>query len=326
MKTRWPGLWASVVLIVSATKATAADPRVESLAVRGQTFIHDPSSIIKDGDRYFVFGTRRGIAVRSSPDLLTWTNEPSVFFRLPEWTTHVAPGFDGFFWAPDVIRLNGRFFLYYSVSAWGKQTSAIGLATNPTLDSAATNYLWQDCGPVIQSTNGSPFNTIDPSVMLDADGRLWMAFGSYWKGIYLVELDAATGRRANTNEPVRLAWNEKIEAACLTRHENFYYLFVNWGQCCRGTNSTYEVRIGRAGKVTGPYLDREGRNLVEGGGSPFLESTGRFIGPGHIGILNQGGTNWFGYHYYDGETFGRSRLGLGQIQWRDGWPEAKRMK
>ena len=123
--------------------------------------------------------------------------------------------------------------------------------------------------------------------------------------------------------PIRLAWNNSVEAACLTRHDKFYYLFLNWGQCCRGTNSTYEVRVGRATKVTGPYLDRTGDDLVNGGGTMFLETTGRFIGPGHIGILNEGATNWFSYHYYDADTFGRSRLGLGQIHWtEDGWPVA----
>ena len=296
------------------------------LPLAGQTFIHDPSTIVKDGGLFYVFGTRSGISVRSSADLRTWTNEPPVFNRPPAWTTNVAPGFDGYFWAPDIIRLNGKFLLYYSVSAWGKQTSAIGLATTTTLDAAATNHIWADGGKVISSTNGSAFNAIDPSVFLDADGKLWLAFGSYWQGIFLTELDPQTGLRRRTNSPLYpLAWNQSIEAACLARHGDFYYLFVNWGQCCKGTNSTYEVRVGRAGKITGPYLDRDGKKLVEGGGSAFLQSSGRFIGPGHIGIVNDGTTNGptqFSYHYYDADTQGRSRLALGEIDWSDGWPVA----
>src|ERR1019366_8957199 len=291
----------ALVFVISAGRG--AETNLQSLPLVGQTFIHDPSTIVRDAGKYFVFGTGRGILARSSTDLVSWSNGPEVFPQPPAWTLHVASGFDGRFWAPDVIQLNGNFLLYYAVSAWGKQTSAIGLATNPTLESTATNYHWTDCGPVIQSTNGGAFNTSDPSVMLDEDGKLWLAFGSYWKGIYLVELDSKTGLRADTNSvPIRLAWNESIEAACLTRHENFYYLFVNWGQCCRGTNSTYEVHVGRAQKVTGPYLDREGKDLVDGGGTLFLATAGRFIGPGHIGILNDRGTNWFSYHFYDAEA------------------------
>src|SRR5260221_14386650 len=123
-----------------------------------------------------------------------------------------------------------------------------------------------------------------------------------------MELDPKTGLRLDTNvPPQRLAWNETIEASCLTRHKDFYYLFVNWGHCCQGTNSNYEVRVGRSKRIEGPYLDQAGRDLVDAGGTMFLETTGRFIGPGHIGILKEGGKTWFSYHYYDGETHGRSR-------------------
>lgn len=292
----------------------------------GDTFIHDPSTIIKDGNTYFVFGTGRGIPAKSSSDLVHWKIIQPVFDEPPASVTRFVPGFRRALWAPDIIRVNGRFYLYYAASSMGKQTSAIGLAINPTLDQEATNYAWHDCGPVITSTSGGDFNTIDPSVMLDTDGKLWMSFGSYWKGIYLIELNPETGLRVSSNSPIyHLAWNNSIEASCITRHENFYYLFVNWGECCRGTNSTYEVRMGRSDHITGPYRDHDGNDLSTGGGSIFLQTSGRFIGPGHIGILNDGNTNGpttFSYHYYDAATEGRSRLAIGKIDWSSGWPVA----
>jgi arabinan endo-1,5-alpha-L-arabinosidase len=296
----------------------AADP------FSGQIFIHDPSTIVQDHGRYYVFGTQPGIRVRSSEDLLQWRTEPPVFHPVPDWTWTAAPGFDGSVWAPDVIHLNGKFYLYYAISAWGKQTSAIGLATSPTLDNTATNYAWTDAGKVIQSTTNSDFNTIDPSVMQDRDGSLWLAFGSYWQGIYLTALDAKTGLRAGTNTPLyRLAWNDSIEASCLMRHADHYYLFVDWGQCCRGTNSTYEVRVGRADKITGPYTDKIGNDMAAGGGSLFLGSEGRYIGPGHIGILPAKAREWISYHAYDANFHGRSRLYIRQLEWTpDGWPVA----
>ena len=305
-----------------------AETKVEPMPLEGQTFLHDPSTVLRENGRYYLFATGRGIVTKSSQDLIHWTNGPPVFSAPPAWTTNAVPGYRGHTWAPDVIHLNGRYHLYYSVSTFGKQVSAIGLATSPALDPASPDYRWTDHGPVIQSTNGSPFNAIDPSVILDGDGKLWMAFGSFWKGLYLVELDSKTGLRPGTNSPVlRLAWTEMIEAPCLTRHGDFHYLFVNWGRCCRGTNSTYEVRVGRSKTITGPYLDRDGINLVDGGGTPFLETTGRFIGPGHIGILGERGTNWFSYHYYDAESNGRSRLAFGQLRWtEDGWPVATRVR
>jgi arabinan endo-1,5-alpha-L-arabinosidase len=311
------------IIIAAAIATRGANTSFVPMNLEGQTFIHDPSTIIKEQDRYYVFGTRPGINVKSSPDLIHWTNEAPVFARTLERERAVAPGFDGSIWAPDIIRVDGMYYLYYSVSSWGKQTSAIELATNVTLNPGSKQFRWHDAGEVIHSTNGYDFNTIDPSVFWDNDGKLWLSFGSYWHGIYLVELDPKTGLRLNTNAPQHLAWNNSIEASCLTRHDKFYYLFVNWGQCCKGTNSTYEVRVGRAEKVTGPYLDQKGFDLATGGGTPFLLSSGRFIGPGHIGIVNDGSTNGatlFSYHYYDAETRGRSRLAIGKIDWSSGWP------
>ena len=320
------------LLAAFATSAFAGDNATPP-ELSGQTFIHDPSTVIRDGTNDYVFGTGPGIRIKTSPDLFQWDNAGSVFRHPPKWTRKVAPDFwsrflaPDDFWAPDIIRVNGKFFLYYSVSAFGKQTSAIGLATSPTLDQTATNYLWTDAGEVLRSGPQSPFNAIDPSVLLDTDGKLWLAFGSFWQGIFLTELNPLTGKRTGTNAPFfHLAWNHSIEAACLTRHGNFYYLFVNWGECCQGTNSTYEVRVGRAAKITGPYLDRAGKNLADGGGSPFLQSHGRFIGPGHIGIVADGSPNGptrFSYHYYDAATQGRSRLAIGTIGWTDGWPVAR---
>ena len=309
------------IAAISVLTALGGETNFTPLAISGQTFIHDPSTIVRDGARFFIFGTGPGIRTKSSSDLINWTMGNPVFAEPPAWTTNAVPGFNGYFWAPDVVRVHGKFFLYYSASTWGKKTSAIGLATNPTLDATATNFLWRDAGEVIHSTSQSAFNTIDPSALLDTDGKLWLAFGSYWQGIFLTELNPQTGLRYATNAPLyHLAWNHSIEAACLTRHADYYYLFVNWGECCQGTNSTYEVRVGRAEKITGPYRDRDGHALTDGGGSPFLKSNGRFIGPGHIGILRDGDTTWFSYHYYDADTRGRSRLALGKIDWASGWP------
>jgi arabinan endo-1,5-alpha-L-arabinosidase len=294
------------------------------LPLQGDTFIHDPSTIIKDGTNYYIFGTGAGIRTKSSPDLIHWQAGAPVFGEAPASVIRFAPGFEKDFWAPDVTRVGGIYFLYYAASSMGKQTSAIGLATNATLDQGAANFAWHDCGPVIISTNGSRFNTIDPSVLLDTDGKLWLSFGSYWDGIFLTELSPETGLRVATNSPLyHLAWNQSIEASCLARHDQYYYLFVNWGSCCQGTNSTYEVRVGRATKITGPYLDRDGYDLAGGGGSVFLHAMGRYFGPGHIGIVNDGATNgptWFSYHYYDADTQGRPRLAIGKIDWSTGWP------
>lgn len=295
--------------------------------LRGSLGIHDPSMIIQCNGRYYIFGTHGGIYSKSSADKQYWVTGPSVFPTAPSWTTSytLTSGLDGF-WAPDVIYFNGQYHLYYSLSTSGSQVSAIGLATNPTLDPNAFSYHWTDQGPVIQSSTGNSYNCIDPSVTFDASSNLWMSFGSYWNGIYLVQLDAATGLRNATNSTLtRLAFNsaqyDPIEASYLYHHGSYYYLFVNWGACCAGMNSTYNIRVGRSTTVTGPYLDRNNVNMVSSGGTLFLKTTGKYIGPGQIGILDEGGTDCFSYHYYDANANGAPTLDIEPLYWTpDGWP------
>ena len=207
--------------------------------------------------------------------------------------------------------------------ASGKNTSAIGLATNPTLDPNDPNYHWTDQGIVVQSRATNDFNTIDPAVCEDTQGGLWLAFGSFWTGIKLIELNPATGRTVAPDSPMySLAHKDKIEASYIYPHEGYYYLFVNWGQCCQGVRSTYNIRVGRSTSITGPYLDKTGEDMMLGGGSLFLTTTGNFIGPGHAGIVPVAGTDWFSCHFYDGTREGRPTLGLLPLRWEaDGWPQ-----
>src|SRR5437764_5716285 len=167
-------------------------------------------------------------------------------------------------------------------------TSAIGLATNPTLEPDDPAYHWTDQGLVVRTQDGDGYNAIDPSLFHDTDGSLWLTFGSFWSGIKLIQLDPVTGKRiAPDFKPAPIAYNESIEASYLCKHDNYYYLFVNWGSCCRGTNSSYNIRIGRSKTITGPYLDKAGLDMLKAGGSVFLATTnGPLFGPGHAGTLN----------------------------------------
>ena len=290
---------------------------------------HDPSTVIKCKDRYYVFATGQGIVSRSSADKVFWSAGPRVFANYPAWTTNAVPGFTGTFWAPDVLYFSNRYHVYYSVSTWGSQVSAIGLVTNPTLDPTDPNYLWTDQGPVITSTNGFAYNTIDPCLAWDASGKLWLCFGSYWNGIYLTQLDPATGLRITTNSPTyRLADSGSIEAAYIYRQGSYYYLFCNWGSCCDGVDSTYNIRVGRSTSITGPYLDKNGVDMVSGGGTLFMRASGKYAGPGHVGILSEGGTLFLTHHYYDANAwdsgynaYGNPRFAMLPLSWAaDGWP------
>ena len=172
---------------------------------------------------------------------------------------------------------------------------------------------------------GEAYNAIDPSVFQDSDGSLWLAFGSYWSGIKLIQLDPKSGQRLAPDSKIySLAYNESIEASCLCQHDGWYYLFVNWGSCCQGPKSSYNIRLGRSKTVTGPYLDKAGVDLLQRGGSVFLATTnGPLIGPGHAGILNGQGQRWFTSDFEgDLRLNGQPTLAIMPLRWKaDGWPE-----
>ena len=287
---------------------------------------HDPSTIVKCKDKFWVFCTGPGILSYHSRDLVSWQSGPRIFTNSPAWVAEAVPeNRRSYFWAPDIIFWRDRYLLYYSVSSFGKNTSAIGLATNATLDPSDTRFHWTDQGIVVQSHAGDNFNAIDPSIIADGQGGLWLAFGSFWSGIKLIELDPVTGGGVGrTPTMLSLAYHSSIEAACIYRHERYYYLFVNWGTCCRGVQSTYNIRVGRSDRITGPYLDAQGVDLLQDGGSLFLESHGPFVGPGHAGIISEGGTNWLSCHFYDGTRAGAPTLAILPFHWTtNGWPEVQ---
>jgi arabinan endo-1,5-alpha-L-arabinosidase len=287
---------------------------------------HDPSTIARCGDDYWVFSTGRGIISLHSKDLKTWERVQPVFSTAPKWNSEVVPGTRPLgYWAPDIIHVGDRYLLYYSVSIFGKNTSAIGLATNVTLDPSDPKFKWIDEGPVISCDGKQNYNTIDPSVMLDRDGKLWLAFGSYWSGIKLIELDPKTGKRIAPDSPMHsLAHARDIEAACIFRHNDDYILFVNWGTCCRGVNSTYNIRVGKSKTITGPYLDRDGKDLMNGGGSLVAATDGAFVGPGHAGLLCESDRCWMSMHFYDGSNNGIGTLAIREVTWdADAFPVLK---
>lgn len=295
--------------------------------------VHDPV-MAKEGGTYYLFSTGRGITVHTSKDMKTWQRAGRVFEQAPPWTSTTIPGSTDYYWAPDIARFDGRWRLYYSVSTFGKNRSAIGLATNVTLDSSRPDYQWKDEGVVIESTLSDDWNAIDPNVAVDPKGKPWLSFGSFWSGIKLAALDPATGRLpAKTLALMSLAARPRggeikgaIEAPFIVRHGSYYYLFASFDVCCRGVRSTYNVRVGRSKEITGPYADKNGLPMLDGGGTRVLWGKGRWRGPGHNAVYQEKGADWLVYHSYDAEDFGASKLRIEKIKWSvDGWPGASSM-
>ncbi len=292
------------------------------------SFVHDPA-MAKEGGTYYVFSTGPGIQVRTSSDRTLWQAPKEVLDPPPPWTATTIPGSRDFYWAPDITYFDHRWHLYYAVSTFGRNRSAIGLATNATLDPTSPRFHWVDQGPVVQSYPSNDYNAIDPHIAFDEQRTPWLTFGSFWSGIKIVRLDPKTGRPVEPNQPpLSIASRPHaagqpgaIEAPFILRRGRYFYLFASFDFCCRGANSTYNIRVGRAPTITGPYVDHQGVAMMAGGGSLLLGGEARWRGPGHNCVLRDKGEDLMVYHAYDATDRGVSKLRISPLTWdRDGWP------
>jgi arabinan endo-1,5-alpha-L-arabinosidase len=310
---RWGAGWLLALALLFGSLSPAR-------ALQGDWGAHDPSTIIKRNGVYHVWTTGNQIYHITSTDLVTWTVAPTVFAAgtFPGWISTYVPGFQGNFWAPECVFMNGRYYMYYSCSL-GQRPCAIGVATSTDLVN------WTDQGMVVYSDNSSPYGCIDPAVFADASGNYWMTFGSHLTGIWTVQIDPATGKRTTNSVLKNVAGSSPYcenEASYVMQHGGYYYLFYNKGICCAGISSTYYVQMGRSLNPDGPFLDQNGVDLLAGGGTNFLVGRDNYLGPGQVGLFTENNINYLSYHYYDGsKTGGPPTLGLGKLTWTAaGWP------
>ncbi|MBR6036490.1 MAG: family 43 glycosylhydrolase [Bacteroidaceae bacterium] len=310
--------------------------------------VHDPVMARGEDGRYYIFGTGMGIATLSSADMKTWQLGHSVLSPIPQWARDSIQGYNGHTWAPDINRHGDHWYLYYSCSTFGKNGSAIGLATNKTLNPNSPDFKWEDQGPVIVShQHKDAYNCIDPNLIIDHKGTPWLTFGSFWDGIQIVRLqkDLKTldgkpktisrriGRKVTLAEIDNIAHytiegndtieagENAVEAPFIIHHGKYYYLFVSFDYCCRGERSTYRTVVGRSKKVTGPYLDSRGLPMEKGGGDTLIGPNADYYGVGHCAAYQFDGQWYFLSHAYEKAHNGQARLFLRKMHFTpDGWP------
>jgi arabinan endo-1,5-alpha-L-arabinosidase len=278
-----------------------------AFALDGQFGIHDPSTVVLCNGKFYTYGTGGGSLVSDDG----WT-----------WRRGTTPARTGL--APDVIHIGDRFYMYVARNVGAQPKAEINMIWSKTLDPDSPDYKWEEGGVVANSDGFEESNAIDPGVLRDpTDGKLWMTYGSYFGYIRLVELDPKTGKRFTpADKPRDLAIN--CEASDMMYHDGWYYLLATHGSCCRGADSGYNIRMGRSKKVTGPYIDAEGVDMMQGGGKQLIGSGGRVIAPGHFGLLDLGdGVQRFSMHWEaDLDRGGASVLDIRPLLWREGWPIA----
>jgi arabinan endo-1,5-alpha-L-arabinosidase len=299
-------------------------------------YVHDPVMAYEKG-KYYLYCTGYGVMEYTSPDRRIWTLSPQpVINDFPTWIQDSVPGFKNQVWAPDIIYWHNKWWMAYACSTFGCNTSAIGLLTNSRL---SNDHTWKDEGCIISTREGRDnANAIDPAIVIDEKDNPWLAYGSFWDGIQLIRLDRFMHVRANAQPHViarrypqkhaegdtvsENAGKNAIEAPFIFKHDGYYYLFVSWGYCCRGLKSSYRVAVGRSKHIYGPYLDRNGRRMSQGGGTIIAQGDKKkFEAVGHCAV----------YHFVDGDIFichgysipegGEPVLLQRHVKWdRKGWP------
>ncbi|WP_084106641.1 arabinan endo-1,5-alpha-L-arabinosidase [Demequina sp. NBRC 110056] len=337
---RWLGLAAAGLGLVAVGAGLVwwspwdgGEAAATRIGVTGDIRTHDPALVVGDeGEDWYVYSTgdvRVGLGApqirRSSDAGETWEMVGTAWDAQtrPEWVYEEVPGVQNF-WAPELYEHDGTWYLYYSASTFGSNRSLIGLMTSPTLDVDDPAYGWTDQGEVWRSTPGETnYNAIDAGIVEDEDGTPWMAFGSFWGGIQMVELEWPSGKAAAGTEPISLATRNDslnaIEAPYVFERDGWYYLFVSRDKCCSGLDSTYSIAVGRSESVTGPYLDSLGNDMRYNGGDVVLSSRGDMVGPGGQSLSH----GYLGLHFYDASLGGEFRLDIRDLAWtEDGWPVA----
>lgn len=303
-------LRAAAILLTAAVPALLAQAPSNpgpGPALNGEPYIHDPSTVAFCEGKYYTYGTGGGGLISEDG-----------------WTWHGGAQRPGGGVAPDVIHIGDRYYMTYAKGGGGMSgghASNVYVMWTKTLDPKSPDFGFKDETLVASSDGVEDCDAIDSSFLLDpTTGRLWLTYGTYFGFIRLVELDPKTGHRLAGNKAVNIGID--MEATVLIYRDGWYYLLGTHGTCCDGANSTYNIRVARSRKVTGPYLDNMGIDALRGGGKLVVGASGRFVGPGHFGRMELGdGVEKFSCHYEaDLDRSGRSVLDIRPLLWRDGWP------
>lgn len=289
----------------------------QALSLSGNLGVHDPVIMEQDGT-FYLFATGNQVAAKTSENLMSWDGAQEVFSQVsrPSWVSQQVPGVSNL-WAPDISYFGGQYHLFYSASTFGSNTSCIGHLTRASLSSGQWTA---ESEPTVCTDGSEDYNAIDPNVVVDVEGTPWLSFGSFWDGIRIIRLELDGQRADDEIHAIASRGGGAIEAPFIVRRCGYYYLFVSFDRCCQGADSTYNIRVGRSTEVLGPYEDRSGEPMLDGGGTLLVEGNDEWHGPGHNAVIFSGDRAYDIHHAYAASN-GVSQLRISELAWDDdGWP------
>lgn len=301
--------WGAIGSIALGCCAPLLSAEAGTYALSGAIGTHDPA-ITKESIWWLgETSTAGGIAIKYSADGSAWTQGVPIFGSgLSWWKTY--NGNTASTWAPDISRFNGKTNVFYAVSTFGSTKSAIGLAQATSM---ATGD-WVDKGIILSTPAGGKINAIDPAFVTSASGKPFLTYGSWGNGIYITQLDSSSLKPTGNSYRIATA-SGGLEGGNIVYNGGYYYLFASKGLCCQGANSTYYIVYGRSTSIYGPYLDKNGVDMKNGGGTWFEGSDSNYAGSGGQSVAN----GRIARHRY-GKSNGASILFISDLKFSGGWP------
>ena len=261
-------------------------------------------------------------------DLIHWTYIGDAFSQTPAWVGTATNQF----WAPAVKFLNGKYYMYYVAPNTLAGGAAIGVATAPSPAGP-----WTDAGaPAVPNEPafccaGSQRAVIDPDVIADDSGQLYISYGSFFGGISVRKL-SADGLTSDASSEKLIGIDNFGEGGNFWKHDGWFYFFFSTSNCCDGPLTGYTVMVGRARTPMGPFLDENGidlANFAPGGTFSIAGNGNQFAGPGgNVVFTDDSGQDYMLYHAvstvtpylagFPGVTI-RPAL-IDPIDWVNDWP------
>jgi arabinan endo-1,5-alpha-L-arabinosidase len=331
--TLYKKLLAATMILSTFSEAVAQNKPTTELSYKNPVFepiLADPTVIRSDDGLFYAYGTMDNwgdgggphlVPIVRSKDLVHWTYVKDAFTTKPAWKEK------GGIWAPEIVKVNGQYYMYYAFSTWGDPDPGVGLAIADSPEGP-----FQDAGKLFLSSEVKVPNSIDPFFM-EVGGKKYVFWGSFsdapTQGTYGVELSADGKSVPDLSKKFKIAAGD-FEAVMIQKKGDYYYFFGSKESCCEGSKSRYNIRVGRSKNFQGPYLDKDGKDLRERGtGSLLIYPSEQYAGPGHNArfVTDDNGTDWLLYHAIDKKkphvSTGANRrvLMLDRLTWPNGWPE-----